>query len=136
MKKIPFLIAGDINHYRVQIIEKLGNEVSFANYKDLKTTAGSNSIDHIMYSNHNHSYNFQVLKNATTSSKDAKINHYAIRLTFKLKKERKLYKEEKPRKNQNGKPDIAELEITNEKLCSKVKSKFKKEQKLECQEIS
>ncbi|EAL66287.1 hypothetical protein DDB_G0282331 [Dictyostelium discoideum AX4] len=85
-KNIPFLIAGDINHNRIQIKEKLGNEISFANDKDIETTIGKNSIDHIMFSSHSKSLYFKVLKNAITSSEKAKINHYAIRSTFNIKK--------------------------------------------------
>ncbi|EAL66286.1 hypothetical protein DDB_G0282329 [Dictyostelium discoideum AX4] len=149
-KNIPFLIAGDINHNRTQIKEKLGNEISFANDKDIETTTGRNSIDNIMYSSNSKSLGFKVLKNATTSSEEAKINHYAIRSTFKLTKGTKLYKgdiqrlydlcynqwnhptqhinivEEKSRKKQNGKQDIIKIEIPIPERCSKVKSKFKK----------
>ncbi|KAM9959641.1 hypothetical protein ACTFIR_000724 [Dictyostelium discoideum] len=152
-KNIPFLIAGDINHDRDEINENLGNKtVSFANYEDRKTTTGRNSIDHIIYSSHNKSLGFRVLKNVTTSSEEAKINHYAIRSKFTLKKGTELYegdiqrlydlchdkwknlptqqlniKKENPRKKQNGKQNKTKNENINRELCSKVKPKFKKE---------
>ncbi|KAM9980196.1 hypothetical protein ACTFIZ_006457 [Dictyostelium cf. discoideum] len=151
---IPFLIAGDINHWRVDIIEKLGKEISFANINDEKTT-GKNSIDHLMYSSQIQSSNFQVLKNAVCSTEKAKINHYPIRSTFKINKGSELkpgdiqmiynhcyndwmnhlqqnnIKEEMPRKNQNTKKDITgnENKIPDNELCEKVKSKFEKENK-------
>ncbi|KAM9964134.1 hypothetical protein ACTFIW_005790 [Dictyostelium discoideum] len=91
-KNIPFLIAGDINHEKKDIKEKLGDGISFVNNNDTETTTGNNSIDHIMYSSHNQSSNFQVLKKVTTSTEEARINHYAIRSKFTLKKGIKLYK--------------------------------------------
>ncbi|KAM9959642.1 hypothetical protein ACTFIR_000725 [Dictyostelium discoideum] len=45
---IPFLIAGDINHNRTQIINLMGRHFYFANDNDIKTTTGGNSIDHII----------------------------------------------------------------------------------------
>ncbi|KAM9973985.1 hypothetical protein ACTFIW_007647 [Dictyostelium discoideum] len=83
---IPFLIAGDINHNRTQIINLMGRHFYFANDKDIKTTTGGNSIDHIMYSYHNRLKNFQVFNDAAMSSENAKINHFALRSKFKLKK--------------------------------------------------
>ncbi|EAL66288.1 hypothetical protein DDB_G0282333 [Dictyostelium discoideum AX4] len=74
---IPFIIAGDINHNRTQIINLIGHHFYFANDKDKITTTGGNSIDHIMYSNHNILENFQVFNDATISSENAKINHFA-----------------------------------------------------------
>ncbi|KAM9964135.1 hypothetical protein ACTFIW_005791 [Dictyostelium discoideum] len=128
-KNIPFLIAGDINHNRIEINEKLGDKtVSFANYKDRETTTGRNSIDHIMYSSHNKSLGFKVLKNATTSSEEAKINHYAIRSKFTLKEGTELYKGDIQRLYDLCYDEWKKQQLNiNCELCSKVELKFIKE---------
>ncbi|KAM9998187.1 hypothetical protein ACTFIY_007841 [Dictyostelium cf. discoideum] len=119
---IPFLIAGDINHNRTEIINAIGHHFNFANNKDIITTTGGNSIDHIMFSYHNELQNFQVLiclKDIQTIYDDCRNhwkNHVNQQIIIKKEIERPIEK-------------IIGDDIPNNELIGLVLSKFIKENK-------
>ncbi|KAN0029191.1 hypothetical protein ACTFIV_011066 [Dictyostelium citrinum] len=138
---IPFFIVGDMNHSTEELMYKFQeHKIFYANYKE-KTT-NTNSIDNILYSSHNYQNNFEVIKNATSSSFDATINHYAIRSTFNFKNGVGLkrgylqimyencfselinYQKNKP---QRLNKEIFGMEVSNEILISRVIIEFQQE---------
>ncbi|KAN0009776.1 hypothetical protein ACTFIU_007077 [Dictyostelium citrinum] len=138
---IPFFIVGDMNHSTKELYSKFQeHKIFYANIKEKTTDA--NSIDNILYSSHNYRNDFEVIKNATSSSFNAVINHYAIRSTFNFENGFSLkygflqniyddcfselikYQKNKP---QRLNKEIFGIEIRNDILISRVIFEFQQE---------